>query len=133
MFHLNTTLNFENPPLLVFQLEVYFKVGRLLTGQLLNKKEQLLDGIEIKHLYLSVYIYIEQKILFYNFKPNLVQDIDQETNLLHCSQLVLANDLMTYGEWTVDNDTILHFLKLIEINKLVIKNVRMHILVCERS
>ena len=82
---------------------------------------------------LSVYIYIEQKILFYNFKPNLVQDIDQETNLLHCSQLVLANDLMTYGEWTVDNDTILHFLKLIEINKLVIKNVRMHILVCERS
>ena len=62
-----------------------------------------------------------------------MQDIDQETNLLHCSQLVLANDLMTYGEWTVDNDTILHFLELIEINKLVIKNVRMHILVCERS
>ena len=40
---------------------------------------------------------------------------------------------MENGEWTVDNDTILHFLKLIEINKLVIKNVRMHILVCERS
>ena len=40
---------------------------------------------------------------------------------------------MENGEWTVDNDTILHFLKLIEINKLVIKNARMHILVCERS
>ena len=32
MFHLNTTLNFELLPQLLFQLEVYFKVHRLLTG-----------------------------------------------------------------------------------------------------
>ena len=32
MFYLNYTLNFGIPPLLVFQLEVYYKVDRLLTG-----------------------------------------------------------------------------------------------------
>ena len=32
MFYLNSTLNFGIPPVLVFQLEVYYKIGRLLTG-----------------------------------------------------------------------------------------------------
>ena len=32
MFYLNTTLTFEVPPVLVFQLEVYYKVDRLLNG-----------------------------------------------------------------------------------------------------
>ena len=32
MFYLNSTLNFWIPPVLVFQLEVYYKVDRLLTG-----------------------------------------------------------------------------------------------------
>ena len=32
MFYLNSTLNFGIPPALVFQLEVYYKVDRLLTG-----------------------------------------------------------------------------------------------------
>ena len=32
MFYLNSTLNFGIPPELVFQLEVYYKVDRLLTG-----------------------------------------------------------------------------------------------------
>ena len=32
MFYLNSALNFEIPPVLVFQLEVYYKVDRLLTG-----------------------------------------------------------------------------------------------------
>ena len=32
MFCLNSTLNFGIPPVLVFQLEVYYKVDRLLTG-----------------------------------------------------------------------------------------------------
>ena len=32
MFYLNSTLNFGIPPVLVFQLEVYYKVERLLTG-----------------------------------------------------------------------------------------------------
>ena len=32
MFYLNSTLNFGIPPVLEFQLEVYYKVDRLLTG-----------------------------------------------------------------------------------------------------
>ena len=32
MFYLNSTLNFGIPPVLVFQLEVYYAVDRLLTG-----------------------------------------------------------------------------------------------------
>ena len=32
MFYLNSTLNFGIPPVLVFQLEVYYKIDRLLTG-----------------------------------------------------------------------------------------------------
>ena len=54
MFYLNSTLNFEIPLVLVFQLEVYYKVDRLLIGLTAQKKEQLLDGIQIKHLYLVV-------------------------------------------------------------------------------
>ena len=44
MFYLNSTLNFEIPPALVFQLE-------LLTALTAQQKEQLLDGIQIKHLF----------------------------------------------------------------------------------
>ena len=32
MFYLNSTLNFGIPPVLVFQLEVYYVVDRLLAG-----------------------------------------------------------------------------------------------------
>ena len=32
MFYLNSTLNFGIPPVFVFQLEVYYKLDRLLTG-----------------------------------------------------------------------------------------------------
>ena len=32
MFYLNSTLNLGIPPVLVFQLEVYYMVDRLLTG-----------------------------------------------------------------------------------------------------
>ena len=32
MFYLNSTLSYGIPPVLVFQLEVYYKVDRLLTG-----------------------------------------------------------------------------------------------------
>ena len=32
MFYLNSTLNFGIMPVLIFQLEVYYKVDRLLTG-----------------------------------------------------------------------------------------------------
>ena len=53
MFYLNSALNFGIPPVLIFQLEVYYKVDRLLTDLTAQQKEQLLDGIQIKHLYLN--------------------------------------------------------------------------------
>ena len=50
MFYLNSTLNFGIPLVLVFQLEDYCKVGRLLTG-LTSQQKGIIDGIRIKHLY----------------------------------------------------------------------------------
>ena len=38
MFYLNSTLNFGIPPVLVFQLEVYYKVDRLPTGLTAQQK-----------------------------------------------------------------------------------------------
>ena len=38
MFYLNSTLNFEIPPVLAFQLEVYYMVDRLLTGLTAQQK-----------------------------------------------------------------------------------------------
>ena len=35
---MNSTLNFEIPPVLVFQLEVYYKVDRLLIGLTAQQK-----------------------------------------------------------------------------------------------
>ena len=38
MFYLNSTLNYGIPPVLVFQLEVYFKADRILTGLIAQQK-----------------------------------------------------------------------------------------------
>ena len=38
MFYLNSTLNFGILPVLVFQLEVYYKVDRLVTGLTAQQK-----------------------------------------------------------------------------------------------
>ena len=38
MFYLNSTLNFGIPQVFVFQLEVYYKVDRLLTGPTAQQK-----------------------------------------------------------------------------------------------
>ena len=38
IFYLNSTLNFGIPPVKEFQLEVYFKVDRLLIGQTAQQK-----------------------------------------------------------------------------------------------
>ena len=38
MFYLNSTLNFGIPQVFVFQLEVYYKVDRLLTGPSAQQK-----------------------------------------------------------------------------------------------
>ena len=39
IYNRNTTLNYGTPPELVFQLEVYFKADRLLTGLTAQQKE----------------------------------------------------------------------------------------------
>ena len=38
IFYLNSTLNFVIPPVLVFQVEVYYKVDRLLSGLTAQQK-----------------------------------------------------------------------------------------------
>ena len=47
MFYLISTFNFGIPPVLVFKLEDFYKV---------DKKEQLLNGIQIKHLQKDEYL-----------------------------------------------------------------------------
>ena len=65
MFYLNSTLNFGIPQVLVFQPKVYYKVDRLVL--LLNKKEQLLDGVHIKHLYTKLSLFLVVYILIILF------------------------------------------------------------------
>ena len=79
MFYLNTTLYFGIPPVLIFQLEVYYKLDRLLTG-LSAKKEQLLDCIQIKHLYFEISLYIRipsfaTKSIFQTGNPPIISEI----------------------------------------------------------
>ena len=61
MFYLNSALNFGIPPVLVFHLEFYYKVDKLLTVLTAQQKEQLFDGIQIKQLYLHL-VYVKKKI-----------------------------------------------------------------------
>ena len=51
MFYLNSTLNFGIPPELEFQLDVYYKVDRLLTVQTAQQKGTTARWYSIKHLY----------------------------------------------------------------------------------
>ena len=57
MFYLNSTFNFGIPPVLLFQLEVNYKVDRLLTGLTAQQKgtPAQCNGIQIKHLYNITY------------------------------------------------------------------------------
>ena len=53
MLYLNSTLNFGILPVLLFQLEVYYKVDRLLSGLSAQQKgttARWYIGIQIKHL-----------------------------------------------------------------------------------
>ena len=54
LFYLNSTLNFGIPTLLVFQLEVYYKVDRLLTGLTAQQKGTTAQWYSKKHLYYVV-------------------------------------------------------------------------------
>ena len=51
MFYLNSTLNFGIPLVLVFQLEVYYKVDKLLTGLIAKQKGTTDRWYSNKHLY----------------------------------------------------------------------------------
>ena len=48
MFYLNSTLNFGIPPVLVFQLEVCYKLDRLLTGITAQQKGTAARGYSNK-------------------------------------------------------------------------------------
>ena len=50
MFYLNSTLNFGILPVLVFQLEVYYKVDGLLTGLTAQQKGTIARWYSNKHL-----------------------------------------------------------------------------------
>ena len=68
IFHLNPTLNFGIPPVLVFQWEVYYKVDRLVTGLpaqqkgttalwYSNKTSLIIQNIKFKTLKKKIYIF----------------------------------------------------------------------------
>ena len=60
MFYLNSTLNFGIPPVLVFQLEVYYKVDRLLTGLTAQQKGTTAQWYSNKtSLYVFFFIYFQ--------------------------------------------------------------------------
>ena len=67
MFYLNSTLNFGIPPVLVFQLEVYYMVDRLLAG--LTAQQEGTTGRWYSNLYpllhylLSMYPFISEMLL----------------------------------------------------------------------
>ena len=54
MFYLNSALNFGIPPVLVFQLEVYYKVDRLLTGLTAQQKRTTALWYSIKTSLFSI-------------------------------------------------------------------------------
>ena len=65
MFYLNSTLNFGILPVLVFQLEVYYKVDRLQTGLTAQQKGKTARWYSNKTS-LVVFLYIYSIIKFIN-------------------------------------------------------------------
>ena len=57
MFYLNSTLNFGIPAILVFQLEVYFKVDRIPDWSNCSTR-RMLDGIQIQINYMFTNFYL---------------------------------------------------------------------------
>ena len=53
MFYLNSTLNFEIPPILVFQLEVYYREDRRLTAQQKGATAQWYSNKTSLHYFLT--------------------------------------------------------------------------------
>ena len=97
MFYLNSTLNFGIPPVLVFQLEVYYKLDRLLTGltaqpkgttvRWYSNKTSLLAISNCHYIYRviifhspKVHIFIPQILILINFLMTLMTDKNIQVN-----------------------------------------------------
>ena len=63
MFYLNSTLNFGILPVLVFQLEVYYKVDRLLTGLTAQQKGTTAQWYSNK----TSLLFMRKKMEMFNF------------------------------------------------------------------
>ena len=63
MFYMNSTLIFGIPPVLVFQLEVYYKVERLLTGLTAQQKGTTDKWVDL-YYWLDMYYYADCKYSF---------------------------------------------------------------------
>ena len=63
MFYLNSTLNFGIPPVLVFQLEVYYKVDRLLTGLTAQQKGTTARWYSNKTFLHKIWLNIQQFLI----------------------------------------------------------------------
>ena len=87
MFYLNSTLNFGIPPVLVFQLEVYYKVDRFLTGLTAQQNGSTAQWYSNKtslHLcQLSICCEKSQKKNSYP-PPKRYQSIDWNISFLYC-------------------------------------------------
>ena len=66
MFYLNSTLNFGIPPVLVFQLEVYYMVDRLLTGLIDQQKGTTARWYSNKTSLLKILLYSWQTLSYFN-------------------------------------------------------------------
>ena len=79
MFYLNSTLNFRIPLVFVFQLEVYFRVDRLLTGLTAQQKGTTARWYSNK-ISLSIstfFIFWPIKLTYW--RPRSIQRIDAES------------------------------------------------------
>ena len=81
MFYLNSTLNLGIQPVLVFQLEVYYKVDRLLTGLTAQQKGTTARWYSNKT---SLFIKIRNEI-------KLFQNIAKISDKYNPSELILVS------------------------------------------
>ena len=73
MFYLNSTLNFGIPQVFVFQLEVYYKVDRLLTGPTAQQKGTAARWYSNKTSLNDIMLSLDEICITYFFlKPNFI-------------------------------------------------------------
>ena len=72
MLYLNSTLNLGIPPVFVFQLEVYYKVDRLLTGLTAQQKGTTSQWYSIKTSLLTVQSNVKvHQMCYQNFSNSI--------------------------------------------------------------